>query len=298
MAGQRWAFVLGGGGARGALQVGALRALLEHEIVPQLLAGTSAGALNAAAWARYGVDANGLDRLEQAWRDASETALLPARTWRAVTRSLFRRARLEQQARLRTFLIEHGLPPELRFADIQEVDVRLVTADILSHKMVVYGERAEDRVLEGLLASTALLPWLPLVEVDDRALMDGGIVSNVPVQVALDWGATHIVALDVYDDRIVTPDQRGTAALLLHVSDTVSRRHLELERALAEARGVPLTYVHLQAPRPVPMWDFGDTEALLAAGYRQMAALLDHLSLPSSGWHWRRGWRWVWTRFS
>lgn len=48
------AFVLGGGGSRGALQVGALRALLEAGIVPDLLVGTSIGAANAAGLALWG----------------------------------------------------------------------------------------------------------------------------------------------------------------------------------------------------------------------------------------------------
>jgi NTE family protein len=59
----RLAFVLGGGGARGALQVGALRALLEAGYRPDLLIGTSIGAINAAGLALWGVDLAGVDAL-------------------------------------------------------------------------------------------------------------------------------------------------------------------------------------------------------------------------------------------
>jgi len=271
---EKIAFVLSGGGARGALQVGALRALLEADIRPQLIAGTSAGALNAAAWAVYGINMPGLRRLEQAWLDAREAQLLPPRSWSLLTRALFARMRQAQQEHVRAFLIAHGLTPDLQFGDLQDVAVRLVAADVYAHKMRVYGDRPDDLVLEGVLACTALVPWMPLVRVDGHVLMDGGIVSNLPVQVALNWGATYIVALDIYDDRVVTAEQRGTTALLLHLTDTVSRRQVELELALAEAKGVSITYVHLKASRPTALWDFDNVDKLMQEGYEQMRVVL------------------------
>jgi NTE family protein len=60
------AFVLGGGGARGALQVGALRALFEAGYQPDLLVGTSIGAANAACLAFWGVNMDGIAALERA----------------------------------------------------------------------------------------------------------------------------------------------------------------------------------------------------------------------------------------
>ena len=61
------AFVLAGGGARGALQVGALRALLESGIRPDLLVGTSIGAINAAFLGLHGYTTESLDLLKAAW---------------------------------------------------------------------------------------------------------------------------------------------------------------------------------------------------------------------------------------
>ena len=58
------AFVFGGGGSRGALQVGAMRALLEAGFVPDLLVGTSIGAANAAGLALWGVNLDGLAALD------------------------------------------------------------------------------------------------------------------------------------------------------------------------------------------------------------------------------------------
>ena len=61
------AFVRSGGGSLGAVQVGILRALSEHCIVPDLLVGTSAGALNAAFVATYGTGDRALGELAHQW---------------------------------------------------------------------------------------------------------------------------------------------------------------------------------------------------------------------------------------
>src|SRR5512133_356989 len=70
------AFVFGGGGSRGALQVGAMRALLEAGLVPDLLVGTSIGAANATGLALWGVDLEGLATLERVWDQVANAELL------------------------------------------------------------------------------------------------------------------------------------------------------------------------------------------------------------------------------
>ena len=69
--GKPLAFVLSGGAARGALQVGALRALLEANIRPDMLVGTSVGAISAAYLAVHGVKLASVESLAQAWHDAA-----------------------------------------------------------------------------------------------------------------------------------------------------------------------------------------------------------------------------------
>src|SRR5574341_982686 len=71
------AFVLSGGAARGALQVGALKSLLEAGLRPDLLVGASAGALNATYLALHGWNSTALEGLRQAWRSAPEAGIVP-----------------------------------------------------------------------------------------------------------------------------------------------------------------------------------------------------------------------------
>ena len=71
------AAVLSGGGNHGAVQVGMLRAMAEHGIVPDLLVGTSIGALNGAAYAQEPTLA-GIERLDHLWRGLGEAGMLPS----------------------------------------------------------------------------------------------------------------------------------------------------------------------------------------------------------------------------
>ncbi len=266
MAHKRVAIVLGGGGARGALQVGALRALMEAGIQPDMMIGTSVGALNAGALATYGLNMAGLARLEDAWRDAKDANILPSQSWWSLMRSFFRRTAQVHQAHLREFLFKHGLPPELRFQDLP-IRVGMVAADMYTYDMVVYGEDPEDRVLEGILASTALVPWLPPLDIKGRSLIDGGSVSNVPIQVAIEWGAKEIYALALDDDRIIGTQIRGIAGTFMRLIYLMSYRQTELELVLAREKGIPVHFIHLLPAEPVAIWDFNRTEALFQEGY-------------------------------
>ena len=86
------AFVLSGGAARGALQVGALRALLEADIRPDMLVGTSIGAVNAAYLALRGVSLESIGRLAENWRDAAHADLLPTNYLCVTLSALFNRS--------------------------------------------------------------------------------------------------------------------------------------------------------------------------------------------------------------
>lgn len=290
MSERKRAFVLSGGGARGALQVGALRALLEAGIYPDLLVGTSIGALNAAALAVYGVNLAGVEAMARAWHDAVEANLVPTLSWWQIVRGLLRRPDGTFTARLCDFFFSHGLDPDLRFGDIQGVQLIMVAADLNSGSVVLYGTDPTHLVLEGLLASTALIPWIPAVEKGGRYVVDGGVVSNLPVEPALACGATEIVALDLADERVLT-SSRGLMALMTKLAVTMGRRQATLEMALAAERGVPVYHIPLRHEVPVPIWDFGHTAALMARGYdvtRQVVAEWQRERLVSATE--KRGW--------
>jgi NTE family protein len=87
------------------------------------------------------------------------------------------------------------LTPGLRFGDFHEARLIIVSADLKTGKPVLHGTSPDEDVLEALLVSTALPPWVMPARKRDRYLMDGGVVSNLPIEPALRAGATEIVAL-------------------------------------------------------------------------------------------------------
>lgn len=102
------AFVLSGGGARGALQVGAIRALLEAGIYPDLLVGSSVGAANATFLAIKGVSLGSVQSLAQVWLDAARKDLLTSNLLRLTLSKLLHIHTDSTYRNLRTFLPRMG----------------------------------------------------------------------------------------------------------------------------------------------------------------------------------------------
>ncbi len=97
--------------------------------------------------------------------------------------------------------------------------------------------------------------------------MDGGVVSNLPVEPALKMGATEIVALDLTDSREMLGQGDKFRVFLDRLIYSVEKRQLDLELQLAEARGIPMLYLDLTGEFPVPIWDFQHTDELILQGY-------------------------------
>lgn len=277
---RKLAFVLAGGGARGALQVGALQALLEAGLYPNLLVGTSIGAVNAAFLALRGFTKDSLEELTSVWREAARANFLPANYLWLNVRVLFGRPATDHVDRLQDYLVAHGLTPELRFGDLKHPRVIVVAADLNAGQPVLYGQNPNDRVLEGVLASTALPPWMLPLSKNGQLLVDGGTVSNLPIEPALRAGATKIIALDLADARDVQAQDAGIGPFLGKLIYTLGQRQQELELALASARGIPVTHIPLQGNVCVPLWDFRYTDELISQGY-QIAR--QHLEEPRAG---------------
>lgn len=261
------AFILGGGGARGALQVGALQALSEAGIFPDLLVGTSIGAVNSAFVALNGMQADSIVRLKKAWHDAITADLLPANYLWLTMRALLNRPTAEITNRMRHFFMAHGLSPEVRFADISGARLAIVAADLNTSRLVVFGKHAEDTILEGVLASTALPPWVPPIEKQGQLLIDGGFISNLPIETALSLGATEMIALEISDPRRTPLNSNSFWPFMMKIVNMAEQRQTQLELSLALSHGVHVLPIHLRAVDPSPVWDFSHTEELIHHGY-------------------------------
>jgi NTE family protein len=183
------AFVLGGGGVLGAHEVGMLQALAEAGIRPDLILGTSVGALNGVFLAADPDAA--LERLLRVWRDGAAAEAFGGSVFRRATTLARSGTHLHANEPLRKMLKE--LLPVERIEDLA-VPFQCVAASI---------ERAaahwftKGPIIPAVLASTAVPGLLPPVRVGREHYLDGGLVHSIPVGRAVQLGAGTVYVLHV-----------------------------------------------------------------------------------------------------
>ena len=224
----RTAFVLGGGGVLGATQIGALRALLEAGIVPDLVLGTSIGAINGAAYAGR-PDAQGLADLEDMWTRLTTLRGLRERA------SYLRRPRGSD---LRTHVYPSGgllqlLRDELPARAIEDLQIpfQCVAASV---QRAVAQWFTKGPLAEAVLASCSVPGVFPPFRIGDEHYFDGGLVHSIPVGRAMLLGCERIYVMHVGRvDRPLAPPrwpwQVGQVAF------EIARRH----RYMEEIESVP-----------------------------------------------------------
>jgi NTE family protein len=185
------AFVLGGGGILGAAEVGMLQALADAGMTPDLVLGTSVGAINGAAFAcDPGPDAAaGLERM---WADLGSSDVFGG----GMVASLSTLARssgthLYGNHRLEALLRDH-LPVQ-RFEDLP---VRFECVAACVERAAAHWF-AHGELIPAVLASCAVPGLFPPVRVGEEHFLDGGLVDSLPVGRAVALGATEIYALHV-----------------------------------------------------------------------------------------------------
>jgi NTE family protein len=261
------AIVLGGGGNLGATQVGMLRALLERGIKPDVLVGCSVGALNAAGLAADPT-LDGVERLEQVWRELDGEAIVASGRLSALWLLTRKYRSLQQNDGLRK-LIQSSLP----FRTFEEARVPL---HVVATSLRTGGERWFHRgpVVEPILASAALPAVFPPVEIDGEMLIDGAVVNNVPISKAVELGATRIYVLHVGNfERPRRAPKRPIDALLQSFS--IARNFRFQHEATAPPPGVDLYVLPGIDPGNVKYNDFGRSRELIDKAYRATAAHLD-----------------------
>lgn len=222
------AFVLGGGGVLGAVEVGMIQALFERGITPDLVLGTSIGAMNGALVARE-PQSSVIGRLLDLWRGASSAGreLLGDSPLRTVRRAVSSGGTHLYSAEP----LAKRLADELGDVTFQELPVRFqVCAASIERAAEHWFE--SGRVVDAVIASAAVPGLLPPAEVDGEHYLDGGIVNSIPLGRAVALGATRVFVLQVGRiDRPLTAPQRPWE--VARVSFEIARRH-RFTRELAE----------------------------------------------------------------
>lgn len=180
----RLGLALGGGGARGLAHIGVLRVLERENIPIACIAGTSMGGLIGALYAA-GV---AIDRVE------AEVVRLSRLTEQLRLLDVeLSAAGLSVRGRRIYNMLAELLGEELTFADLR-LPLAMVAVDIHTGRPVVL---QGGLVIDAVRATISIPGIFTPVDLGGYRLVDGGVLDNVPVDVAHELGATHTLAVDV-----------------------------------------------------------------------------------------------------
>lgn len=186
----RIGYALGSGSARGWAHIGVINALAELGIEPDIVCGSSIGALVAAACA-----ASELERLR---RGASELTRLRVARFLNLNWSL---NGFVDQKKLSIFLRQSVCDREFDFRELTKKFATVAT-DLESGKEIWF---TEGSVLDAVSASIALPGLLPPVKIQGRWLVDGALVNPVPVSLCRALGADVVIAVNLNSGIVGTP---------------------------------------------------------------------------------------------
>lgn len=261
------AFVLSGGASLGALQVGMLQALQEHDVRPDLIVGTSVGAVNGA-WLAGHPDAP-TSELAAIWRALRRSDVFPTEPVHGLFGFLGRRRGLVPSRNLLR-LIESNLT----FTRLEEAPVpfHVVVTDVLT--------TADARLSTGpagpaVLASASIPGVFPPVEIAGRVFMDGGVANNTPISHALALGATDVWVLPTGFSCGLGEAPRSALGMALHGLNALVHQRLAVD---VEHHTTDRAALHV-VPPPCPITtspaDFSATAELIERGYESAARWLD-----------------------
>ncbi|MBI2168543.1 MAG: patatin-like phospholipase family protein [Actinobacteria bacterium] len=261
------AFVLSGGASLGAVEVGMLQALSRAGVVPNLLVGTSVGALNAG-WVAGRPDAAGVDALAEVWRGLRRDDVFPFQPLRGLLGFAGRRQSLLDASGVRRLLSKH-----LTFERLEDAPVPLhvVAVDVLSGQDVLL---SRGDAVEAITASAAIPGIFPPVEFDGTALMDGGAVNNAPISHAVALGADTVWVLPAGYACALPEPPRAALAMALHGLSVLMQHRLALDVERYESE-VDLRVVPPLCPVTISPADFRHSADLIERARRSTEAWLE-----------------------
>jgi NTE family protein len=276
------AFVFSGGGSRGAMEAGGVKALYEAGIRPDMVVGSSAGAMNAAFLA-IDPSAGAAERLCDIWQSVSNQAVVPggllAKAWRLITRkpSVF------AQEPLKAF-IEKQIPPDVQtFGDLPPgIELYITAANMQTSALYLFGEDDQARLQDAVLASSAFPGGFPPVQHGRWQYTDGGVIANVPISVAIEKGAKTIYAMDVaYTGGIYGP-AKDIVSVLLRVASIMLYQDLQAELDYAARQpDVTVHHIVIQGVGQASDFDFDHGAEMVDVGYQRVKRYLGSLD-PSA----------------
>jgi NTE family protein len=262
------AFVLAGGAGLGAIQVGMLRALYERDVVPDVIVGTSVGALNGGFVACRPQTVATADALAEVWLELRRGQVFPLNALTGALAFLGARDHLVPDSGLRRLIERHI---ECGRLEAMPIPLHVVAVDVITGEEM---RLSEGPTLDALLATTAIPGVLAPVGWEDRTLMDGGVANNTPISHAVALGAERIYVLPTGHACSLLEPPTSALGMALHAISLLTHRRLveDIQRHAADAELVVL-------PPPCPLAigpiDFGHPGELIDRALRDAREFLD-----------------------
>jgi NTE family protein len=246
-----------------------LQALAETDLTPDLVVGTSVGALNGAILA---ADPDGAaTALAEIWPRLDRQQVFPGgfflKTLAATTAG-------------RTYVFDpHPLSDLLaEYLPVSRIEDLVVpfTAIATDFDTGVRVEMDTGDLRSALLASSAVPVAYPAVERDGRRLVDGGLVANIPVRQAVARGARSVLVLDCGIFGAGGRWSQGILGVVVQSLAIAGRQQVTVDLEVAEQ--VPVLYFPVPALIPTTIFDFESTTALAHASYEAGRSALAYLA--------------------
>jgi NTE family protein len=267
-------FVLSGGASLGASQVGMLQALAERDIQPDLLIGTSAGALNTAFIAGHPFTPQSVEALAKIWRGLSSLAIFPPDP-------LFLLKSLGGQTG--SLCSNHGLrnliSKNLTFKNLEDAETpcKVVATNFLTGQEVTLDT---GDACDAVLASAAIPGIFPPIIRDEMTLMDGGLANNTALSEAVAADADTIYILPSgYSCALKQAPRTPLGAAVQAMTILIHQRLvMDINRYAAE---VNLIVLPPPCPVRVSPANFSKGGELIDAAYLTASRALDRTTQPS-----------------
>lgn len=262
----RTAFVLSGGGSLGAVQVGMLAALESAGVRPDLLIGTSAGALNAAWIASHGMSARSLSELAAVWRGLRRRDLFPLQPTHLLGAAVGDSNCAFSSEGLSTLIRSH-----IDFEDLGQapIELHVLASDLRSGQGV---RLSSGSVVDAVCASAAVPGIYPPVMIDGRCLVDGAVAHNSGVEHAIALGAQTIWVLPTGHPCALRRPPRSALGVALQALALITQQRLVTEVGV-EHPGVNVRVL----PPLCPL-------AVSSANFSHAAELIDRARRTSGEW--------------
>lgn len=244
------ALVLGGGGARGAYQIGVWQALKELGISVKIVTGTSVGALNGAL-----ILQDDFEAAKNMWGkiDTQKILSFPVTAATAYTFSgmvsqisSFTINAIQSKG-VSTFPLRNLIKDTFSEEKMQQVlsDFYLVTTELpsLQEKDIYFNTCQSEQWQSWLLASASFFPAMAATQIDGKYYVDGGYRNNIPVDIALQNGATECIVVDVKGPGITKPINIPKTTTMLNLQTSWSMGAVLLFDGTRSTQNIQLGYL-------------------------------------------------------